>query len=81
LEEGSTQGMSGRSTIPTQAKVGEIKLKGINTAPNHHGHIKAPSGHQPQETEEDKASEEDSAHNQEGYFACSVEKISKDEGQ
>jgi hypothetical protein len=57
--------MSGRSIIPTQAKIGKIILKGINTAPNHQEQSKAPSGHQPQEAEEEEASEEDSARNQE----------------
>jgi hypothetical protein len=71
-EEGSTQGMSGRSTILAQAMTGEIIRKGINTAPNHQGHNKAPSGHQPQEAEVDKALEEDSADNQEGCFTCSM---------
>jgi hypothetical protein len=67
--------MLGRSIIPAQAKIGEIILKGINTAPNHQEHSKAPSCHQPQEAEEDEASEEDSTRNKEGCFACSVEKI------
>jgi hypothetical protein len=67
--------MSGQSIIPAQAKIGEIILKGISKAPNNQKHNKAPSGHQPQEAEEVEASEEDSARNQEGYFACSVEKI------
>jgi hypothetical protein len=63
------------STIPAQAKIGEIILKGINTAPNHLGHNKARLGHRPQEAEEDEALEEDSDRNQEGCFAYSVEKI------
>jgi SET domain-containing protein len=52
-----------------------MTTKGINTAPNHLGRNKAPSDHQPQEAEEVKALEEDSAHNEEGHYACSVEKI------
>jgi hypothetical protein len=55
--------------------IGEIILKGISTALNHQGHNKAPSGHQLQEAEEVEASVEDSASNQEGCFAYSVEKI------
>jgi hypothetical protein len=58
-----------------QAKTGAITPKGINTAPNHLGHSKAPSGHQPHEAEGYEALEEDLAHNQEGCSACSVEKI------
>jgi hypothetical protein len=34
------------------------------------GRNKVPSDRQPQEAEGDEASEEDSTHNQEGYFAC-----------
>jgi hypothetical protein len=67
--------MSGRNTIPAQAKTEAIIPKGINTTPNHLGHNKAPSDHQPQEAEGDEALEEDSAHNQEGFSACSMEKI------
>jgi hypothetical protein len=74
-KEDSTLGMSGQSIIPAQVKTGEIILKGISTAPNHQEHSKAPSGHQPQEAKEVEASEEDSACNQEGCFAYSVEKI------
>jgi hypothetical protein len=66
--------MSGRSIIIAQAKTVEIILKGIGTTPNHQEHNKAPSGHQPQEAEEVEASKEDSTRNQEGYFACSMEK-------
>jgi hypothetical protein len=44
---------------PDQAMIGEIILKSINTAPNHQGHNKAPSGHQLQEIKEGQASEED----------------------
>jgi hypothetical protein len=53
---------------------GEIILKGISTPPNHQGHIKVPLGHQLQEAEEVEALEEDSACNQEGCFAYSMEK-------
>jgi hypothetical protein len=67
--------MSGQSTILAQEKTWETILKFINTTPNHQEHNKAPSDHQPQEAEEDEASEEDSTHKQEGCFACSVEKI------
>jgi hypothetical protein len=56
-------------------KTGEDILKGISIALNHQEHSKAPSGHQPQEIEEEEALKEDSAHNQEGCFSCFVEKI------
>jgi hypothetical protein len=62
-EEDSTQVMSWRSIIPVQAKIGEVILKGINTAPNLQKHNKVPLGHQPEEAEKDEASEEDSARN------------------
>jgi hypothetical protein len=68
--------MLGQSIILAQAKTREIIFKGINTAPNHHEHNKALSGHQPQETEEVEASEKDSARNQEDCFVYSVERIS-----
>jgi hypothetical protein len=71
----STRRMSRRSITPAQVKTWEVIHKGINTTLNHQEHNKAPSGHQPQEAEEEKASEEDSACNQECCFACSVEKI------
>jgi hypothetical protein len=67
--------MSGRSMTLAQATIGEIILKEISIALNHQGHNKASSGHQLQETEEVEASVEDSAPNQEGCFAYSVEKI------
>jgi hypothetical protein len=67
--------MSGLSIILAQATTGEIILKGINIAPNHQGHNKAPSSHQLQEVEEVEASVKDSAPNQEGCFAYSVGKI------
>jgi fatty acid-binding protein DegV len=60
--------MSGRSIIPAQVKTGEVILKGINTTLNHEEHNKAPSGHQPQEAEEEEALEEDLARNQEGVL-------------
>jgi hypothetical protein len=51
-----------------------IILKGISTALSHHEDNIAPSGHQLQEEEEEEASAEGSAPNQEGCFAYSVEK-------
>jgi hypothetical protein len=51
-----------------------IILNGIITALSHHGHNKAPSGHQLQEAEEEEASVEGSAPNQEGCFVYSMEK-------
>jgi hypothetical protein len=74
-EEDSTLGMSGQSIILALATTEEIKLKGINTAPNLQGHNKALSCHQLQEAEEVEALLEDSAPNQEGCFAYSVGKI------
>jgi hypothetical protein len=71
-EEEFTPGTSGRSIIPTQVMIGEVSLKGSNTAPSLQGHNKAPSGHQPQEAE---ASEEDTKISLEDYFACSAPKI------
>jgi hypothetical protein len=66
--------MSGRSITLAQATTGEIILKVISIALSHQGHNKAPSGHQLQEAEEEEASVEDSAPNQEGCFVYSVEK-------
>jgi hypothetical protein len=43
--------MSGQYTTPAQVKIEAITPKGINTTPNHLGHSKAPSDHQPQEVE------------------------------
>jgi hypothetical protein len=60
---------------PAKVKTEAITTKDINTVPSHLGHNKAPSDHQPQEIEGDKALEEDSVHNREGCSACSVEKI------
>jgi hypothetical protein len=56
-------------------KTEAITTKDINAVPSHIGCSKAPSDHQPQEAEGDKALEEDSAHNQEGCSVCFVEKI------
>jgi hypothetical protein len=67
--------MSERYTIPTEVKIEAITTKGTNIVPIQLGRNKAPSDRQPQEAEEDKASEEDSTHNQEGCFAYSMEKI------
>jgi hypothetical protein len=53
----------------------EFNLRGNNTAPNHPGHKKAPSGHQPQEAEGAEASEEDTKISLGDCFACSVVKI------
>jgi hypothetical protein len=60
--------MSGRSIIPPQVKIGEVILKGISTTLNYQEHNKAPSGHQPQEVEEEEASKKNSAWNQEGFL-------------
>jgi hypothetical protein len=74
-EEDSTQGMSGRSIIPAQVTTGEIIHKGNNTAPNHQGHNKVPSGHQLQEAEGVEASEEDMVISLGGCSAYSMAKI------
>jgi hypothetical protein len=74
-KECSTQGMSGRYTIPAKVKTEAITTKGINIVSSHLGRSKAPSDHQPQEAEGDEALEEDLAHNQEDCFVCSMEKI------
>jgi hypothetical protein len=74
LEEEFTPGTSGRSIIPTQVIIEEVNLKGNNTTPSHQGHNKAPSGHQPQETEGAEASEEDTEISLEDYFAYSAVK-------
>jgi hypothetical protein len=55
-------------------KIEEVNPKGKNTAPNHQGHNKAPSGHQPQEVEGAEASEEDTEIILEGYIAYSAVK-------
>jgi hypothetical protein len=52
----------------------EIILKGISIALSHQGHNKAHSDHQLQEAEEEEASVEDSAPNQEGCFVYFMEK-------
>jgi hypothetical protein len=67
--------MLGRHTIPAKVKTEAITTKDINTVPSHLGRSKAPLDHQPQEVEGDEALKEDSAHNQEGCSACSMEKI------
>jgi hypothetical protein len=67
--------MSGRSIIPAQATTGEIIPKGNNTAPNHQGHNKVPSGHQLQEVEGGEASEEDMVISPGDCSAYSVAKI------
>jgi hypothetical protein len=69
------QGLSEQYTIPVKVKIEAITIKGTNTVLSPQGRNKAPSDCQPQEAEGDEASEEDSTHNQEGYFACSVERI------
>jgi hypothetical protein len=44
-EEELTPGTSGQSIMLTQVMIEEVNPKGNNTAPNHQGHNKAPSGH------------------------------------
>jgi hypothetical protein len=66
--------MLGRFITLAQAMTGAIILKGINTALSHQVHNKAPLGHQHQEAEEEEASVEGSAPNQEGCFVYYVKK-------
>jgi hypothetical protein len=54
--------------------IGAIILKGISTSLSHQEHNKAPSGYQLQETEEEEASVEGSAPNQEDCSVYSMEK-------
>jgi hypothetical protein len=74
LEEDFTPGTSGQSIMPTQMMIEEANPKGNNTASNHQGHNKAPSGHQLQEAEGAEASEEDTEINLEDCFVCSAAK-------
>jgi hypothetical protein len=73
-EEDSTLGMSGQSIMVAQVMIGEANPKGNNTAPNHQGHNKAPSGHQLQEAEGAEASKEDMEISPGDCFACSAMK-------
>jgi hypothetical protein len=74
LEEDFTPGTSGQSIMTAQVMIEEANPKGNNIAPNHQGHNKAPSGHQLQEAEGAKASEEDTEINPEDCFVCSAAK-------
>jgi hypothetical protein len=60
--------------MPTQVMIEEVNPKGNNTAPNHQGHNKAPSGHQLQEAEGAEDLEEDTEISPGDFFACSVVK-------
>jgi hypothetical protein len=73
-EEKFTPSTSGQSIMPTQVMIEEVNPKGNNTAPNHQGHNKAPSGHQLQEVEGAEAAEEDTEISLGDFFACSVVK-------
>jgi hypothetical protein len=73
-EEEFTPGTSGQSIMPTQVMIEEINPKGNNTAPNHRGYNKAPSGHQLQEAEGTEASEEDTEISPGDFIACSMVK-------
>jgi hypothetical protein len=73
-EEDFTLGTSGQSIMPIQVMIEEVNPKGNNTAPSHQGHNKAPSGHQPQETEEAEALEEDTEISPDDYIAYSAVK-------
>jgi hypothetical protein len=61
--------------ILAKVKTEAIITKGTSTVPSQMGRIKALLDCQPQEAEEDEASEEDSTHNQEGCSSCSMERI------
>jgi hypothetical protein len=74
-EEGSTQAMLEQYIILAKVKTEAIITKGTSTVPSQMGRIKALLDCQPQEAEEDEASEEDSTHNQEGCSSCSMERI------
>jgi hypothetical protein len=73
-EEEFTPGTSSRSIITAQVMIEEVNLKGNNIAPNHQGHNKVPSGHQPQEAKGAEASKEDTEISPEDYFAYSAVK-------
>jgi hypothetical protein len=73
-EEDSTPGMSGQSIMPAQVMIGGAKPKDSNTAPNHQGRNKVPSGHQLQEVEGAEALEEDMEISPGDYFVCSAAK-------
>jgi hypothetical protein len=73
-KEDSTLGMSGQSIMPAQVMIGEAKPKGCSTTPNHQGRNKVPSGHQLQEAEGAKASEEDMEISPGDSFVCSMAK-------
>jgi hypothetical protein len=73
-EEDSTPRMLGQSITPDQVMIGEANLKGNNTAPNHQGRNKVPSGHQLQEAEGEEASEEDTEISLGDCFVCSAAK-------
>jgi hypothetical protein len=57
-----------------QVMIGEANPEGNNTAPNHQGPNRVPSGHQLQEAEGTKASEEDMEISPEDCFVCSAAK-------
>jgi hypothetical protein len=73
-EEDFTPDTSGQSIMPAQVMIEEVNPKGNNTAPNHQGHNKVPSGHQLQEAEGAEASKEDTETSPEDCFVCSAAK-------
>jgi hypothetical protein len=57
-EEGSTQGMLEKYTIPVKVRIGTTITKGTSTVLSQQGHNRAPLDHHPQEAEGDKASKD-----------------------
>jgi hypothetical protein len=56
--------MSEQFTTPVKAKIKTITIKGNIATPSQQGCNRTPSDHQPQEEEEDEASEGDTTPNQ-----------------
>jgi hypothetical protein len=66
--------MSEQFTTPVKAKIKTITIKGNIATPSQQGRNRTPSDHQPQEEEEDKASDGDTTPNQEDCSAYSMER-------
>jgi hypothetical protein len=66
--------MSEQFTTPVKEKTKAIIIKGNNAAPSQQGRNRTPSDRQPQEVEEDEASEGDTTPNQEDCSAYSAER-------
>jgi hypothetical protein len=65
LGEGFIHSMLEQFTTSVKAKTKAITTKGNNVAPSQQGRNRTPSNRQPQEAEEDEASEGDTTPNQE----------------